>query len=297
MANLVVLYSRYDQNKYPNSLNHLQQALAPLYHWQHSILIVDNMHTDRPFSQLQPCLYLTGGDDSVHEFTAWDKGLRLWPQQFEEPELWMLATDAFPAYGNDYSQLLNDQILTLLAERNYCAGLIDPLQPGSVPLQLFDWRFEWWVRTSFMIIPAPIMRQLESPITFHNPNQFVHSSYQEPYFLDDAPFNQAYQDKIVQWLTQDWHSAFEPDELSWGKFSEKVRSILNEHALTCRIRDLEAGILDLNFLSQFRKNSKQDLLADETTLLPYVMDPAEQVRTLRPSLIKRIVNKVSKIVS
>ncbi len=57
-------------------------------------------------------------------------------------------------------------------------------------------------------------------------------------FLPDAAISENYRWRLVEWLTARWHSRVQLNDSTWPLFREKVRAILNETALSCRLQRL-----------------------------------------------------------
>jgi hypothetical protein len=60
-------------------------------------------------------------------------------------------------------------------------------------------------------------------------------------FKENAPLSRNYQQWIIEWLTQHWHSRFEISEQTWEVFRGKVLTILNEALLSAKFA--ESGYL------------------------------------------------------
>lgn len=57
-------------------------------------------------------------------------------------------------------------------------------------------------------------------------------------FNNNAPINDNYKRGLVHWLTELWHSRFEPSEETWDKFIMKASAIFNEALLTAKFSEL-----------------------------------------------------------
>lgn len=261
MIHLGILLIQYDQQRYAKALPTLVSILESLSH-PSTLLCIDNHDESLPLETITSRHFRVGGDNRFHEFSGWEKGLCLLKQSDiflkkgeGEVNLWLLVTDAFLAYGNSYQNLLNQKLVEWIVCQNAVAGIVD-MAPASGPFQLKKWIFSGWIRSSFVLIPDTVIVQLGNLTTFETVDLFCNTVGFSSAFRADAPLSLAYQSYLIQWLTRDWHRAFELSNDTWPLFLQKIRSILNEHALTARLQELEVPLYDLYFLQKIQKQHK-----------------------------------------
>ena len=91
---------------------------------------------------------------------------------------------------------------------------------------------------------------------------------------------------VQEWLTQNWHSAFDLSPQTWQRFQTKLRSILNEHALNARLSEFGADFYDLRALQVMEKKTML------STIQTSRFDVHHQLKLCQLSLPKRIQRKL-----
>ncbi len=278
---LCILFVQYDQSRYPHSFKNAQTLLVHSKIKNLFWIQLDNFEESQQLEYKSPNHIVVGGDNSLHEFSAWSKGIKI--AQDIKPDAYLLMTDAFMAYGDSYQNLLNPEVIEWLIRQNSVAGLIDTTENERL-FVLQEWSFWYWIRTSFVLIPAQVIKQIQDLATFSNTHDFCPDVFAEDQiFLDDAPMSQNYQHDLRQWLTKDWHSAFELCPETWQKFQTKLRSILNEHALSCRLASAGISCYDLRALQKL----------SSLNVSPATFDVKKQLQLCRPSFWKRVKRKIA----
>ena len=189
---------QYDQIRYSDSFQKAQKLLnRSLINGANPCRLfwvqLDNSEEEKPLQYQVENHILVGGDNSLHEFSAWSKGIEIVQQSGFEPDAYLLMTDAFMAYGDDYNQLLSHQMLKWIINQNAVAGLIDPTETREV-FTLKEWEFWYWIRTSFLLIPNQIIKQNLHLATFTDVDEFCPKEFQQDHvFLEHAPMSKNYQ--------------------------------------------------------------------------------------------------------
>ena len=138
-------------------------------------------------------------------------------------------------------------------------------------LKYLRWKLDLWVRTSFFLVPTDTLSRLGSLATVADMKPYCPSVYTGQIFKDDAPFNEHYQLYVERWLAKGWYRAFELSESSWDCFRDETRLILNEQALTAKLRDLGVRIYGLRCLIE-QSEATDSLLERPTRVLDRYRD-------------------------
>lgn len=281
-AGLVVVFCQHDPDRYPGAFDKLRRILAPLRPCLY--VRVDNWREGRVSRRVAADLVEVEGDNSLHEFSAWTRGLEVCRESVEAPGACLLVTDAFEAYGDDYEDLIDPATLSFLLSENAAAGLVNRPGRRHPEMVLLGRTLEFWLRTSFLLLPRAVVGSLGTLVTVADIDRFCPREYAGRAFRDDAPLNAHYRAYLETWLTRHWHSAFELSGATWDRFREKVRSILNEHMLTGRLEGVGAVIYDLRFLRQRRREAPDVSASDDPVVVELRGDPLGQFAYYRRAL-------------
>ena len=77
----------------------------------HDTIIVDNSRPRIDFERVDGQTVVVGGDNSMREFTAWDRGLAYLERERRNPDLIHLATSAYDALYTDYLPKFGERVL------------------------------------------------------------------------------------------------------------------------------------------------------------------------------------------
>lgn len=291
IRNLFILYIQYDKDRYQDSLPILNELLENLKGWQWQGLILNNKVENLAPEQRNPHWVEMGGDNRVHEFSAWNKGLAWIKLKNWHYDCVLLVTDAFPAYRDNYKKIFSSRMLDFICQHQAVAGIIDFPPPRSADFELQHWLIKYWLRTSFVVLPASVIEILGNLVTFDKVDKFFGEFQANQPFSQHAEVSLAYAEYLTQWLTQDWHSAFPLTQESWPRFKDKIRSILNEHALTARLIESQVPLFDLFYLKKFLNLKKVVLLPESLQNNMLTLDVAQQKLIRQVGLPSRLLKK------
>ncbi len=296
MSQLGVIFVQYYPERYENAFSTLVEIIESLEGWEVTIVKVDNKYEQRKPKRVPPFLIETGGDNALYEFSGWMKGWDVL-QQYGECDLYLFVTEAFLVYGNEYRGLVSSDLLQFLMRETAVAGLVDPPPPDFKHLRLLDWELTHWVRSSFYFVPHTVFSQMESLVSIPDVTPFCDQNYCGRAFKPEISLSHDYQVYLEQWLTRDWHSAFALSEATWERFCNKIRSILNEHALTGRWQAMGVPIYDLHFLQAFCHKTRITLLElPAEKIEPYRHHLPHQKNYCAPSLVTRVMKKIEHLI-
>lgn len=218
----------------------------------HRSVVVDNDRPRHEFERLGEGRMLIGGDNSLREFSAWDRGIAYLDRMRENPHFVHLATSAFDSL---YTQYLDRFGSTLLEAAYRARAIVGHIDYYNEPIEVLDHTSQQWIRTSFFFVPAEVLHALGSVVSFDRSEQLFSDDPAEP-FLPDAPISKRYRELIVSWLTGEgtgqgvvWHSRFTLCEDTLPLFRAKALAIVNEHLLSVRMRALGYPIVDVSWLA------------------------------------------------
>lgn len=232
---LAVLYQQYDPMKYGPALDRLREYLEPIPFCSKTYFVIDNKAEGSEVRQTGEWTYAVGGDNSVREFSAWQRGLevlRRWGDNFQSV---LLCNEAFLAPGECY---VKDYAWSATLRSRFLIAAVGRIDTHHEPIQALGYDVSKWLCTNCVFLPGMVVRRLDSVVSVDNNviDIFVPREYDPAYFRPDAPISARYKELIVQWLTVRWHSAFVINDATWQLFRAKVQAILNEALLTAKLR-------------------------------------------------------------
>jgi hypothetical protein len=215
-------------------------------------LVVDNALPAEVEERSGEGRIVIGGDNSVWEFSAFDRAVQYIGSRIWDFDLVHLATSAFGRLYVAYLDRFSEAVLHAIRGRSACLGHID-CYDSAVTLR--HYRFQHWIRTAFFFLPPVELRALRSFVSFSDARSVFDDDPGHP-FLANAPLCGPYRDYIARWLMGadigqgvQWHSpiALTPDNLAL--FKSKATAIINEHLLSVRLRALGCRTIDVTWLS------------------------------------------------
>jgi len=214
-------------------------------------LIIDNA-LPPPYREPIEGGMLMGAAGGAREFTSWQAGLDALGDRLVEFDFVHLATAAFRELYTPYIERFDERMLGAVKGRAAAVGHIDRY---DTPVRLFGRVSQSWIRSSFVFLPPAELRLLKSLVSMTDGGALFSGDPAAP-FQPDAPIDAAYQAYIAGWLTgegtgqgQTWHSRFKLDAETLPLFEAKSLAILNEHALTLRLREQGCAAVDATWLA------------------------------------------------
>jgi hypothetical protein len=148
----------------------------------------------------------------------------------------------------------------------------------GTPVSFLGRVFQSWLRTSSLFVSPTELRLLGSLVSVTDGKAFFSGDPANP-FRSDAPLDAAYRENILGWLTGagtgqgvTWHSRFDLSRETLAFFEAKALSILNEHALTIRLRAQGCATVDATWLA-----AKVAQLGDRVSLQGAIPDWRDQL--------------------
>jgi len=217
-----------------------------------STIIVDNSRPRCDLERIAPHSAIVGGDNSLREFSAWDRGLAHLDRTRENPDLVHFATSAFDSLYTGYLDCFGAELLDAARGARAVVGHIDHYDE---PIEILGRESQEWIRSSFFFVPLEAVQALRSVVSFERPEQLFTDDPSAPFRLD-APISKGLQEFIISWLTGEgtgqgvvWHSRFELSPETFPLFRAKTVAILNEHLFSLRLRELGYPVVDVGWLA------------------------------------------------
>ncbi|MEZ6011345.1 MAG: hypothetical protein R3C08_05675 [Hyphomonas sp.] len=263
-TNVLVLFLTFDPEKKRNIRAFLGNFFQQRKGVGFTVIEIDNADESAGWAAAPegawPCeAYTLGGDNTAHEFTGWDKGWREARSRLARPfDLVLMVNDAL-ANSKPLSALdaIDAGIIRQLAAQNTVLGWVDtfsrvnpePLDQLSHPMQINGRPCRKWLCTTFFLVPVKVFEKLV-PVTSFADTAEVFTRYNpEKPFRESAPLSQNYRDFLYTHQTRVWRRGdkrgYKLDMTTFPLFRNKVRNVLNEHALGVKLWELGVGHVNL----------------------------------------------------
>lgn len=253
MMQIVTIITRHGNTKYSTALEDIDRFYARcLPDVQRETVVVDNALPSAYREQLSETCILIGGSNAAWEFSAWDSGIAFLGKRIMRFDFVHMVTAAFRQLYTAYLDRFNSEMLGAMRGRAAAVGHIDRY---STPVQLLGRVSQSWLRSSFVFVPPIELRLLGSAVSITDRATFFSDDAASP-FRASAPLDNAYRENILGWLTGSgtgqgtaWHSRFDLNDEALAHFEAKTIAILNEHALTIRLRAQGCASIDATWLA------------------------------------------------
>jgi hypothetical protein len=250
---IATLFSRYGVDSFVGAEKALRDIFAAqLPGVQHDLYIIDNALPGETFEALDDRTVLIGGDNSFREFSAWEKGLQKIRNKVGTYHLIHLATSAFNTLYTAYLRLFDYPLLKMAIRNGLVLGHVDYY---GDKVEIMHYRFQHWIRSSFIFIPPKMLLNLDSFIAVREPEKYFSDDPFRP-FKEGASISKNYQDYILGWLTGDgtgqgvqWHSRFDLSKETLPFFRQKALAIFNEQLLSTKFQELGYPLIDVTWLA------------------------------------------------
>jgi hypothetical protein len=250
---VITILLRHGTDKYADSEDRLNELFqTQMAEIQRRIIVVDTLLPEEYVDASNPDRIVIGGDNSFSEWSAADCAIRYLGPQIWSFDLVNFVTLAFNTLYTKYLGRFDKHVLQAISQRPVCVGHIDCF---NEPVSLLSYRFQSWLRTSFMFLRPSEFMALQSLVSFRNRDAVFGGDPRTP-FCADAPLSRNYQQYILSWLTgQDigqgtqWHSGFHLEESTLPTFERKTLAILNEHLFSLRLRAMDVAVVDATWLA------------------------------------------------
>lgn len=242
---LAAIYVEYSIEKYKNSFKILRSLLEKQIGKDINFIVVNNSKEDEVPENISQNIIRISGNNCDREFSGWQKGLEYLQSTSINYDAVLFCNESFQAYNDTYLSNYALMALNRCLLKKAIVGYFDKEKQRKI-YRLLDYKFYRWLRTSAFFIPKEFLsgiRILSVDDTLLNrflPEKFeqLNEKNLKDYFYPDAPINQEFKEKIVDWITSKWHSSIEINKENWELFRSKVKSIFNEALLTIQAETL-----------------------------------------------------------
>ena len=250
---IVTIVARHGDTTYRNALDELDRFYARfLPEMRRETIVSDNSRAETYRERLSETGFLIGGSNSAWEFSAWDSAVAFLGRRILDFDFVHLVTSAFQQLYAAYLERFDTRMLAAVRGRAVAVGHIDRY---NEPVRMFGRVSQSWLRSSFLFLPPAELRLLGSLVSVTDGAALFSGDPANP-FRADAPLDHGYRENILGWLTGDgtgqgtmWHSRFKLDQETLALFEAKTLAILNEHALTIRLRAQGCASVDATWLA------------------------------------------------
>jgi len=259
LIKLTAIVTQYDRKKYPRAIETLVALLESIEDLSFRVLVVDNASDETPWQHaFTDRLIHLSGDNSSWEFSAFDRGLEYARANAFDEDLYLFVTDAYMAYGEEFLDLIDREVVEAAVGWDACFGIVDAY-PDTVEFQ--GRTYSDWLRTSFIFVPTncvPFIEPIATPIAT---DEIFGGSPESP-FAPDAPLSERLKQYILDWLIesestpqlleQQWHSKFRLDDATYPFFEAKACAILREQSLAIGLRENLVPVFDFHAMDILR---------------------------------------------
>jgi len=225
-----------------DSLARLRRILGDL-HYQQRFLIIRNELPETPASALSDSMFEMGGDNSVFEFSGWQKGIESDLCRDFDPDIYLFANDEYLSGGLASLPVLNNECIDFVCRNTALAGRMRRI-PVDVRYQGRD--ITPYVQTHIFLMHREIVQKLGSIVSECSSVPFIKPEYSQDMFTENEIWNDEFKDYVYHLLTQRWHGrGMRYCSENYAFFKRKVHCIINELFLSDRVRALGYPLLNL----------------------------------------------------
>lgn len=247
---ITAILSQYDRTKHRGSIPRLISVLDRS-ELLTNLIVVDNAREGDWTHRISDDFVQAGGDNSLREFSAFDRGFEVAAREGLECDAFLLVTDAFRAYGDDFLNLFDERVVECCSRLNACVGWMDSYMEEC---RIGRFAYDTWIRTSFVLVP-PSLVELLRPMGADLSDLRLFTGDPEAPFSERADVSENLRSVLVEWLTnrevetsrleERWHSRFDLTEETLPFFQAKVTAILLEHLMSAKLKSYAVPAYDL----------------------------------------------------
>lgn len=244
---ILLLFLKWDNCKCKDVLRLLEKTILSIRGINWTIIAIDNKHEylswDDNGKKNSICQYSVGGDNSAHEFSGWEKGLK-------EAEKHLSNNYDLVAFCND--ALMNSKPYDILQELTYehfqsikdnqlvlgwHDSFNDILKRYKLPtgsMRFGKRNLSSWICTTFFVLPKKVLAKC-LPLQELKDTATVYSSCKDKLFKEETPLNSDYQTFLINHQTKIWYNRYQLTPENFPLFKQKTLMCINEHLLGERI--------------------------------------------------------------
>lgn len=196
------------------------------------------------------------GDQSVFDFSGWDKALNQLKEKnlLREGDMLVFSNDSFfRTTGEKYLSYLTPDLYRTIDPNDCVFGYVDDFPKKA---HIGELEYQSWIRTCLFFIPYKFIKTIGTLTTPMEHAQFF-SNDPELFWTSSNVLSMTFKKYIGSWLfgwkdphfseyQLHWKSHAQPNESNFNFFKSKALTIISEHHLTARIRAHNIPIVDYN---------------------------------------------------
>lgn len=260
---IIALFVKYDEEKYPNSLFYFKKYINKIKNHEIEIIVIDNKNININTDFKDDNVRYISGDNSIHEFSGWDKGLKYLKDNNIYYDIVLFSNDAFLAPSGYDSPLTitNDESVAICLKHGYYGNILN--YPNLI---INNKKINKYVRTNCFMLNKNIINKIKkiTSLDLQFLDKCISKNKEIPYFKNDAPLNNITKNNIINNLEKYWHSSFNILD-NWGLFRMKSLMLLNELFLLSRIDKNKNKIISLKDTINKIPNNKKIICIGAST--------------------------------
>jgi hypothetical protein len=216
------------------------------------LLIVDNAADNQYEAEIGPDLYHVGGDNSLHEFSGWDRGIAWLHTR------WAPANDSIVVLANDTVARADklERIRDVPADRAAAArqgALVGWIDEFPRTFELFGFSLRQWIDTSLVIAERQTLAAL-SPFARPLSDTQLFADDWRRVFREPSPLSENYRGYLKAYFfgeptaggfEHSWYAQEPLSEENFDAFKMKLRCVFCEHLLSARARARGIALVDI----------------------------------------------------
>ncbi len=230
------------------------------------LIVVRNDLAGQMVEKTDDWMYRMGGDNSVYEFSAWQKAIESDIAREYDPDVYLFVTSAFIEKRFYAMPVMTDMIVKMVAEDELFGGNVRqfPFQIKHAGLTLNP-----YLSTHCFFAAAGIIKKIGTVVSERVHEEFIKPENSTEIFAEKEIWSPRLKDYILASLTHKYHEKeiwHSPERYDF--FRRKLLCIANEMLLSGRVRELGYTIADLTPFPRFL-NSPMTLFIFGTTIRPF----------------------------
>lgn len=226
------------------------------------MLIIRNDTETLPLQQINDWIYEMGGDNSVYEFSGWQKGIDSEFTRSFDPDVYLFTASSLVQKKFYAMPILTDEIIHYTIQRKCMAG-----NKREFPFDVAynDWDMRQFISTHIFFLPKKIIKDIRTVVSETDPHKFIKKTA-AGLVIDHPAWNKKFKKYIISTLTTKYHTkgkSFHPDQFPF--FQRKFLTIMNEILLSARIKKLNYPLVDIVPFPKFL-NSYYVIFTPSTTI-------------------------------
>jgi len=214
------------------------------------VLVVDNALEPSFSGRTAEGWELIGGDNSLLEFSGWEKGLARGADAWDGQDPVLLVNDTFHRnYDVSYLERFGLEPVAAWAREPALIGHVD-LYPREI--RLFGLPLRFWVRSSFVLASWATLRTL-LPLAPPAAPEEIFSARPEAFFAPGDQLSPLYREYLESFLLGGegeyrcrWHTRPDQSPEGLARLKRKAYAIICEHWLSARAGSLGLALRDVS---------------------------------------------------